>query len=238
MLSPSGAGGAVSDAALLGTLRHLGVVYAEINPLLTEPLPLPPDFTGILARLHGEFLARAAALRQDDWAGRGPLLAACARCRELRVGFGGGSIDPFVAEVFEGTALTALVASAGPRFTDTEVSVLRGFAPRRNAVHVAGKYRERLLLAAQRIRQEATGPWTAAQLPLAETLLAEIALLDELADPAMAFPAGAAPSELLAMVRQRVAEAAPPARRARIPAVLARIAAMPASRSGLVLCAR
>jgi len=229
LLSPSGAGGAVSDAALLGTLRHLGVVYAEINPLLTEPLPLPPDFTGILARLHGEFLARAAALRQDDWAGRGPLLAACARCRELRVGFGGGSIDPFVAEVFEGTALTALVASAGPRFTDTEVSVLRGFAPRRNAVHVAGKYRERLLLAAQGIRQEATGPWTAAQLPLAETLLAEIALLDELADPAMAFPAGAAPSELLAMVRQRVAEAAPPARRARIPAVLARIAARAAA---------
>lgn len=224
-LSPSGGGGAVSDAALLEALRHLGMVYAEINPLLTEPLPIPPGFAGTLARLHGEFLARATALNPDDWAGRGPLLVACARCRELHASFGGGRIDPTTAEVLEGTALTALVASSGPRLTVTEVSVLRGFAPRRHEAHVAGKYRERLVLAAQSIRQEATGPWSAAQLPLADTLLAEITLLDELADPAMAFPAGATPAQLLVMVRQRVAETAPPARRARLPAVLARIAA-------------
>jgi hypothetical protein len=201
------------------------MVYGQLNPLLAEPLPLPADAAELMARLHGELLDRAAKLAGDDWAGRATLLAACGQCRDLRVKFGGGGIDSFFAEVLEGTALTALMASAGPRITTTELAVLRGFAARRNETRIAGKYRERLAHAAGRILADATAPWTPEELPLAETLLTEIAWIDELADPATVFPPNARPAQLLALVRQRVAETAPAARRARLPAVLDRIAA-------------
>ena len=224
-LTPPRVGEVASDAALLAAIRHFNMVYGQLNPLLAEPLPLPADAAELMARLHGELLDRAAKLAGDDWAGRATLLAACGQCRDLRVKFGGGGIDSFFAEVLEGTALTALMASAGPRITTTELAVLRGFAARRNETRIAGKYRERLAHAAGRILADATAPWTPEELPLAETLLTEIAWIDELADPATVFPPNARPAQLLALVRQRVAETAPAARRARLPAVLARIAA-------------
>ena len=216
----------VSEQRLFDAVRRLRAIFTEINPNLDVPVPIPVGFdTSTTALLHRDLLRLAANRPSDDWASRAQLLEAAAYTRELRLIAGGQPLDTALAEVIEGGVIRSLLRTSGPRITPTELTVLRSLAYRRNESNIVSEYRARLGLAALSIQQDAQGPWTPDKLPLAETLIQEITWLDELADPAYTFPLNASPAQLLALVRQRVAETAPPARKAKVPASLARIVA-------------